>query len=92
MARVAHGGGDRLGERSVAVVVVEEVVFLKIVGDVEVGAAVPVQIARDHAQAVSRGASVEAGALTHVHKVAPVVPIEAVTDPRTPGIARAVRG
>ena len=91
MARVSQRHSARLRERAVAIVDVEEVVFLKVVGDVEVGAAVPVQVARHDPQAVARGASVEAGALAHVHKVTTVVPIEAVADPRTTGTVRGVR-
>src|SRR5256712_12882291 len=85
MARVAYGCGDRFGERAVAVVIVEKVVFLKVVGDVQVGAAVPVQIARDHAEAVPRGAAAEAGVAAHVYKMASVVPVEAVTRSRARG-------
>ncbi len=92
MAGVSQGRGAGFGERAVALVDVEKVVFLKVVGDVQVGAAVPVEIARDHAQAVSGGASVKAGALTHVDKMAPIVSIEAVADPRPTGPVRDVRG
>ena len=85
VARVAHGPGDRLGERAVAVVDVEKIVFLKVVGDVQVGAAVEVQVARDDAQAIPFDAAVDAGLVAHVHEVAAVVPVEAVA---RPGVAR----
>ena len=82
VARVSHRGGDRLGERPVAVVVVEKVVFLKVIGDVQVGTAVAVQVARDHAETVPRGAALEAGVVAHVDKMAPVVPVETVARSR----------
>src|SRR5438876_993113 len=85
MARVSYGCGDRLGERAVAIVVVEKVVFLKIVGDVQVEATVPVQVARHDAEAVPRRAAAEASVVAHVDKMASVVPVEAVTHPRAAG-------
>src|SRR2546430_13989283 len=83
MAQVPQRRGAGLGERAVAIVEVEEVVFLKIVGDVQVGAAVEIQVARNRAETVSHRATVQAGALAHIDEVAPVVAVEAVAPPPT---------
>jgi hypothetical protein len=52
-ARVPGRAAQRLGERAVAPVEVQEVVLLEVVGDVQVGAAVHVDVARHHAEAES---------------------------------------
>ncbi len=70
--------GDGLGERTVAVVEVEKVVLVKIVGHEEVGAAIEIQIADDHAQTVSLDAAKDARLLTDVHEAVAVVPEESV--------------
>ena len=92
MAGVSQRRGAGLGERTVAIIDVEEVVFLEVVGHVQVGTTVSVQVARHDPQAVARGPSVEAGALAHVHKVTPVVPIKAVADARRTRAVYDVRG
>src|SRR5256886_14409301 len=90
MAGVPHRTGDGLGERAVAIVDVEKVVLLEVVGDVQVGTAIEVHVGRDHAQAVSLDTSVDVGPLAHIHEVAPVVTEQAVT---RSGMARlALRG
>ena len=81
-AGVPGGLGDRLGEGAVAVVEVEEIVLLKVVRDVQIGAAIEVQIARDDAQAESFDAAVDARLLAHIHEVAAVVSEEAISRPR----------
>src|SRR5216684_2129462 len=82
VAGVSDGGGDGLGKCAVAVIEIEEVILLKVVGDVQVRAAVPVQIARDDAQAVAHAAAVDAGLVAHVYEMPPVVSVEVVSDPR----------
>ena len=82
VTRVPHGRRDGFGERAVAVVVVEEVVFLKVVGDVQVRAAVPVQVAGDDAQPVPHHAAEDVRLAAHVHEMAAVVAVETVSDAR----------
>ena len=72
--------GDGLGERAVAIVDVEVVVPLKIVRDVQVRAAVAIEIARHDAQPESIHAPFRyTGRFTHVSKAAAVVPVQAVS-------------
>ena len=54
---------------------VQEVVFLKVVGDIQVQASVAIEVARHDAKAVPEYAAVDAGGGTHVHEMAVVVPI-----------------
>src|SRR5438552_5171378 len=83
--------GDRLGERAVAVVHVEIIIALEIVGDVDVGAAIVVEVARDHAESVAVDAVVEAGCVGNVGKVIAVIPEQTVACARGPGAALSLR-
>ncbi len=82
VTRVADGCGNGLGERAVAVVVVEKIVFLEIIRDVEIGTAVAVQVARHDAQTVSLHATIDVGLVAHVDKVTAVVSIQAIARAR----------
>src|SRR2546421_2772994 len=88
---VPHRPGDGLGERAVAIVDVEEVVLLEVVGNVQVGTAIEVHVARDHAQAVSLDASVDAGLIAHIHEMAAVIAEQAVARPGMARLALRVR-
>ena len=69
-----------LREGAVAVVDVEVVVTLKIVGDVEIGATVAVQIARDYSQAVAIHASLgDASCFAYIREAIAIVPVKAIT-------------
>ena len=80
--------GDRLGESAVAVIDVEVVVALEIVGDVEIGAAVAVEVAGDDAEPVTVDAVVQAGGVGHIGEVIPVVAEQPVAGarPAIPGL------
>src|SRR5438445_13821505 len=92
MAGVPRRRGDGLGERAVAVVDVEKVVLLKVVGDVQVGAAIEVHVARDHAHAVSLDAPVDVSLVAHVDEMAPpLVTVKASAGPGRSQLALRVR-
>src|SRR5260370_21598731 len=55
---------------------VEEVVFLEVIRDVYVHAAVAVDISRDDAEAIAKNAPVNSRRFADVHEMAAVVPIE----------------
>ena len=90
-ARVPRRRCDRLPKRAVAVVVVEKVVLLKIVGDVEIGAAVAIKIARDHPQAVPLDAAVDVGLLADIREMAAVVAEQPVAGARVAHAAAGAR-
>jgi len=80
-ARVPGRASDGLGECSVAVVDVEEVVFLEIVRDVQVGAAVEIDIRNGDAEPEPFDpviAVVDAGGGAHVHEMAAIVPVQPI--------------
>ena len=79
--------GDRLGERPVAVVDVQVVVALEIVGDVEIGAAVTIEIAGDDAESEAIYSVVDPGGVGDVGEVVAVVAEQSVAGART-AIAR----
>ena len=87
-ARVPHRRGADLRKRAIAVVVVQKIVFLKVVRDVQVGAAIAIEVARHHTEPIAEGAAVDAGRGAHVHEVAMVVAIQPVA---RAGIARGAR-
>src|SRR3982751_6100046 len=79
-ARVAGGAGYRLRESAVAVVDVEVVITLKIVGDIEIGTTIVIEITRDDAQPVSVDSVMQSGSIGDVGKMAAVVPKQLITD------------
>ena len=91
MAGVPQRRGAGLGKRAVTVVDVEKVVLLEVIGDVQVGAAIEVHVARDHAQAVPLDAPVDVGLGAHIHEMAPVVAEQPVAGPRMAWLALRVR-
>ena len=74
-ARVAGRLRDRFGEGAVAVVEIQKIVFGKVIGDVDVGAAVEIEVAHDHAETETFYATIDAGGGADVHEVPAVVTI-----------------
>jgi len=64
----ARGLRDRLREGAVAVVEIKKSVFREIVGDVDVGTAIEIDVARDDAEAKSLHAAVDMGGGADVDK------------------------
>ena len=75
---MSGGLRNRLGESPVAIVEIEKVVFREIIGDVDVGATVEIDVADDHTEAEPFHAAIDAGRRADVHEVAAFVPIQPV--------------
>ena len=79
--------GNCFGERAIAIVVIQEIVFLKVIGHVQINAAVAVEVACDHTKPKPFDAAKDAGLCTDVDIVAAIVAIHATTTQPTPDIA-----
>ena len=66
------------GKRSVSVVYVQVIVLDIVVGNVEIGPGIPVQIANDHTEPEAQRIADDARRLTHVRKRSAVVPVQLV--------------
>ncbi len=76
---VADGGRlavQHFGEGAVALVDVEVVAFEEVVRDVDVGPAVAIDVAHDHAEAEPDLAPKDAGVCAHVHEVPAIVAVQ----------------
>ena len=78
-ARMPRRLRDRLRERAVAVVEIQEIVFREIVGDVDVGTTVEIHVADDDPQSKTFHTAVDMRGGADVYEVAVVIAIEPVT-------------
>ncbi len=81
-AGVARRFRYRFSERPIAVVDVQVVVALKIVGNVDVRAPIVIEVARHDAQAIAVDPVVQAGRIGDIGKVAAVVPEQTIAGAR----------
>ena len=75
---MGKGLRHRFGEGSVAVVDVDVIVFLKIVGDVDVRAAVEIEITDYYAETIGLEPAVDVSVLAHVDEMVSIIPVEPV--------------
>ena len=84
---VPRGRGNRFGERAIAIVVIQEIIFLKVVGNVQIHTAVAIEVAGNDAEPEPFDAAEDASLGTDVDKATAIVAIHPATAQRTPHIA-----